>query len=201
MAENTRNYQRELDAVIAELDCIPRLVLHSCCAPCSSYVLMYLSQFFDIGVIYFNPNIAPRAEYEKRRDEQIRFIHEATFPHTVSIIDSAYEPERFDAFAERLSDAPECGERCVRCYELRLRAAADAALTLGAQYFATTLTLSPHKPAAVINEIGERISRAVGVAYLPSDFKKRGGYQRSIELSREFSLYRQNYCGCKYSRR
>lgn len=197
-----RNYQKELENIIEENQKngkVPRLFLHSCCAPCSSYVLEYLSQYFEITVYYYNPNIFPAEEYEKRVEEERKLIEAMNFVHPVDLIAAPYEPESFYQIAKGYEKEPEGGERCVRCYELRLREAARLAASLGYDYFTTTLTISPLKRADKLNEIGERLAEEYGVACLPSDFKKRNGYKRSIELSKEYGLYRQDYCGCVYS--
>lgn len=199
---NQRNYQKELDRILAECQAeakVPRLFLHSCCAPCSSYVLEYLSQYFEITVYYYNPNIFPAEEYEKRVEEERKLIEAMNFVHPVDLIAAPYEPESFYQIAKGYEKEPEGGERCVRCYELRLKEAARLAASLGYDYFTTTLTISPLKRADKLNEIGERLAEEYGVACLPSDFKKRNGYKRSIELSKEYGLYRQDYCGCVYS--
>lgn len=196
------NYQKELEHLIGSLEQegkVPRLLLHSCCAPCSSYVLEYLSQYFEITVFYYNPNIYPESEYSKRILEQQRLIGELPAKHPVSFIAGPYEKERFYEMARGLEDVKEGGERCMRCYELRLREAAGLARDGGYDYFTTTLSISPMKNAQKLNEIGQRLGQEYGVAYLLSDFKKKNGYRRSIELSKEYGLYRQDYCGCVYS--
>ena len=201
---NRRNYQRELEAVIKENESksrVPRLLLHSCCAPCSSYVLEYLSDYFEITVFYYNPNISPAEEYEKRAAEQQHLIRELPAKHPITLVVGAYEPERFYAVSRGLETVPEGGERCFRCYRLRLEAAAKMAVEGGFDYFATTLTISPLKNAGKLNEIGEELSQIYKVEHLPSDFKKKNGYRRSVELSAEYGLYRQNYCGCVFSKR
>ena len=198
-----RNYQKELDKIIEKIgDKAPRLFLHSCCAPCSSYVLEYLRQYFRITVFYYNPNITEDAEYRKRVEEQKRLIaaYNETHGYPIEIIEGDYEPECFFEMAKGLEDCPEGGERCFACYELRLRETAKRASAGAYDYFTTTLSISPLKNAVKLNEIGERLAEEYYVNWLPSDFKKRGGYQRSIELSKEYDLYRQNYCGCVYSR-
>ncbi len=198
-----RNFQKELDEIIEQniaAGAVPKLLLHSCCAPCSSYVLEYLSRYFSITVLYYNPNISSREEYALRFAEQKRLIDEMTFENPVSLVEGEYDPETFYVLGKGLEDCPERGERCHRCYRLRLEYTAKVAKDVGADYFATTLTLSPLKDASVLNAIGEELSGKYNVSYLPSDFKKRGGYQRSIELSREHSLYRQDFCGCIYSK-
>ena len=185
-----RNYQKEMEKVIGcleEEEKVPKLLLHSCCAPCSSYVLEYLSQYFEITVFYYNPNIFPEEEFYKRIREQERLIREM---HA-----------KYYAMAKGLEQVPEGGERCFKCYELRLREAAKVAAAGGFDYFTTTLSISPLKNAAKLNEIGERLAAEYQVAYLPSDFKKKNGYKRSTELSREYGLYRQDYCGCIFSKK
>ena len=195
------NYQLKLDEILKQLgSAVPSLMLHSCCAPCSSYVLEYLSRYFSITVLYYNPNISPIEEYEHRKSEQIRLIREGTWSNHVDILDCDWDRESFDNIANGLEEVPEGGIRCFKCYELRLRAAAEAAKQHNYDYFTTTLTISPLKNAQIINEIGLRLEDEYGIKYLPSDFKKRNGYKRSIELSAQYGLYRQNYCGCIYSK-
>ena len=201
---NQRNYQKELNGTIEKLveaGRTPRLLLHSCCAPCSSYVLEYLSEYFSVTVFYYNPNIFPAEEYEKRVKEQEALILRLPAKHRISFLEGPYEQERFYEMAKGLELEPEGGERCFRCYHLRLLEAAQMARAGGFDYFTTTLSISPLKDAGKLNEIGEKLAREYGVAYLNSDFKKRDGYKRSIELSREYGLYRQDYCGCVYSLR
>lgn len=201
---NKINYQKRLDNIIENNkreDLLPSLLLHSCCAPCSSYTIEYLSSYFKISVLYYNPNISPREEYEKRKAEQIRLIKSLPVKNAVSFVDCDYDCNEFFEIARGYENCREGGERCFRCYELRLRKAAEEAEKGGCDYFCTTLSISPLKNAQKINEIGERLSEKYGVLWLPSDFKKREGYKRSIELSKEYSLYRQNFCGCVYSRR
>lgn len=254
-----RNYQKELDQILealtskeqeaqrgtdrAERSEPPRLLLHSCCAPCSSYVLEYLRQYFRITVFYYNPNITEDAEYHKRVAEQKRLIEaynerltdevnknrgregltdagtsqvsvwrmcgenaadvsdgKAPGGYSIRVVEGDYVPAHFYEIAKGLEQCPEGGERCFACYALRLRETARRAQAGGFDYFTTTLSISPLKNAAKLNEIGERLAGEYGVPWLPSDFKKKGGYQRSIELSKEYELYRQNYCGCVYSR-
>ncbi len=180
---------------------VPALFLHSCCAPCSSYVFEYLSEYFDITDFYYNPNIYPPEEYEKRVREIKRLIEEQPHKHEVAFVEGKYDPERFFEIAKGLEKCPEGGERCAKCFELRLRETAKEAKERGFDLVTTSLTISPLKNAALLNEIGERVCREEGVTWLPSDFKKRGGYQRSIELSKEYGLYRQVYCGCVFSNR
>ena len=199
---NRINYQKELDKVIESLsqqEKIPTLLLHSCCAPCSSYVLEYLSNYFGITVFYYNPNIYPDEEYEMRVREQQRFIREFPAKHPIDFIEGAYDKERFYEMARGLEAVPEGGQRCFQCYELRLREAGELAKARDFDYFTTTLSISPMKNAEKLNEIGLRLAEELGVSYLCSDFKKRNGYKRSTELSREYGMYRQDYCGCVYS--
>ena len=201
---NKRNYQRELEQLIEKLqkeERVPRLLLHSCCAPCSSYVLEYLSQYFEITVFYYNPNIYPPKEYEKRVVEQERFIEALPAKHKISFLDGPYETERFYEMARGLELVPEGGERCFRCYRLRLEETAQMARAGKFDYFTTTLSISPLKNAGKLNEIGGQLGEAYGVPYLFSDFKKKNGYKRSVELSAEYGMYRQDYCGCIYSMR
>lgn len=199
---NRINYQKELDKVIESLsqqEKVPTLLLHSCCAPCSSYVLEYLSNYFGITVFYYNPNIYPDEEYEMRVREQQRFIRAFPAKHPIDFIEGAYDKERFYEMARGLEAVPEGGQRCFQCYELRLREAGELAKARGFDYFTTTLSISPMKNAEKLNEIGLRLAEELGVSYLCSDFKKRNGYKRSTELSREYGMYRQDYCGCVFS--
>lgn len=196
------NYQKELEKLIERLrkeGKVPRLLLHSCCAPCSSYVLEYLSNYFEITVFYYNPNIFPESEYTKRILEQQTLIGDMTMKHPVSFIAGNYDRERFYEIAKGLEYLKEGGERCFKCYELRLEEAARIARDGEFDYFATTLSISPLKNADKLNVIGMEVGKKYGVSYLQSDFKKKNGYKRSIELSREYGLYRQDYCGCEYS--
>lgn len=198
------NYQKKLEKTLDEIregKDVPRLLLHSCCAPCSSYVLEYLTEFFDISVFYFNPNIYPENEYEFRINEQLRLIKSISRVHNIELIEGDYHPEEFFDIAKGYESCPEGGDRCRRCYKLRLEKAAAVAREKGMDYFTTTLTISPLKNSAVINDLGVKLSEEYGVKYLESDFKKREGYKRSLELSKEYNLYRQNYCGCIYSLR
>ncbi len=216
---NIRNYQKELDKLIDGLqkqDKVPTLFLHSCCAPCSSYVLEYLRQYFKITVLYYNPNISAEPEYVKRVEEQKRLIaaYNAQISdgranlvdgtlvqvYPIDIVEGDYIPQEFYEIAKGLEQCPEGGERCFACYELRLKKTARLAAERGFDYFATTLTISPLKNAPKLNELGEQLAAEYGVAWLPSDFKKKNGYKRSIELSAEYDLYRQDYCGCIYSK-
>ncbi len=200
---NKRNYQKELEQLIANSEKngqVPTLLLHSCCAPCSSYVLEYLSEYFRITVLFYNPNISSEEEYILRLQEQKRLIESLPAKYPISLIEGEYEPREFYDISKGLEKSPERGERCRKCYRLRLEYTAKIAKNTGADYFATTLTLSPLKDAKALNDIGEELSKVYDTAYLSSDFKKKGGYLRSIELSREYNLYRQNFCGCIYSK-
>lgn len=226
--KNQPNYQKELDGLLERLDKeravgdpVPTLFLHSCCAPCSSYVLKYLREYFQITVFYYNPNISMQEEYRKRVEEQKRLIaayneeakrqaagsrnaegKESTgrVPYPIDIVEGDYKPEDFLKLTNEYADCPEGGERCFLCYELRLRRTAEEAKKGGFDHFCTTLSISPLKNAAKINEIGSRLEKEIGVKWLPSDFKKKDGYKQSVELSHAYGLYRQDYCGCAYSK-
>lgn len=204
---NKINYQKQLDRTLEQLTVAggvaPRLLLHSCCAPCSSYVLEYLSEYFQITVLYYNPNIFPKEEYQYRIEEQKRLIQEMNdsgIANKISFLSTDYKPERFYEAVKGHEQDREGGKRCFLCYELRLREAAKYAAEGRYDYFTTTLSISPLKNAEKLNETGRRISEETGIAYLYSDFKKRNGYKRSVELSERYQLYRQDYCGCIYSR-
>lgn len=197
------NYQLKLEEIIKEnLDknYIPTLLLHSCCAPCSSYCLEYLSNFFKITIFYYNPNITDKSEYIKRVEEQKRLIKELPQKYPINFIEGNYDPKSFINISKGLENEPERGKRCYKCYELRLRETALIAKNKNYDYFATTLTLSPYKKSDWVNEIGDELQNEYSVNYLYSDFKKKNGYKRSIELSKIYNLYRQNYCGCIYSK-
>lgn len=196
------NYQSKLDDIIKENlkeAKVPSLLLHSCCAPCSSYVIEYLSNYFKITVFYYNPNIYPEKEYIKRVEEEKNFIFRFKTKYKVDFIEGNYDTEKFYSSVKGFENEREGGERCFRCYELRLMESAIIAKDKGYDYFTTTLSISPYKNAQKLNEIGERLSNEYGVKYLYSDFKKKNGYKRSIELSKEYNLYRQDYCGCIFS--
>lgn len=201
---NKVNYSKELDKLIANNQKegkIPTLLLHSCCAPCSSYVLKFLSNYFKITLLYYNPNIFPPEEYSKRVAEQKRLIDEMDFVNDVEFVEGRYVPDEFFEMAKGYEKEPEGGARCFLCYELRMREAAILAQKGGFDYFTTTLSISPLKNADKLNEIGEKLSKEYGVKHLPSDFKKKEGYKQSVELSKEYGLYRQDFCGCVYSRK
>ncbi len=199
---NVENYGKLLEQKLGELEKkgkVTSLLLHACCAPCSSYVLEYLAGHFDITVFYYNPNISPRSEYDQRVAELVRLIGEMPAARKVKFLEGAYEPGKFAEMSKGLEEVPEGGERCFRCYRLRLEETAKMAAEQRFDFFTTTLSISPLKNAAKLNEIGAELGAEYGVEYLFSDFKKKGGYQRSIELSREYGLYRQDYCGCVFS--
>lgn len=191
------NYQKALDAITSRLTDKPRLLLQSCCGPCSTYVLSYLKQYFDITLLYYNPNIQPRAEYDLRLENQRKVL--SAMPE-VHILECAYDGDAYTAAVRGLEGEPEGGERCTACFRLRLEETARQAAAHGFDYFCTTLTVSPHKDAQRINTIGRELGERYGVTWLPSDFKKREGYKQSITLSKELDLYRQDYCGCLYSK-
>lgn len=196
------NYQLQTDRVIESVlngETGKKLLLHACCAPCSSYVLEYLNKFFDITVFFCNPNITDYGEYVKRRDELYRLCKIAPFCEGVRIAEDSITSQRYLEYVSGLENEPEGGARCEKCFEFRLSRTAEYAAANGFDMFATTLTVSPHKNADVINGIGEKEAKRCGVSYLPSDFKKRGGYQRSTVLSKEYGIYRQRYCGCVFS--
>ena len=200
---NAVNYQKELDKILSEIkgsEKLPKLLVHSCCAPCSSYVLEYLNPYFKITVLYYNPNISPVEEYERRKAEQIRLINEGDWKNPIDIMDCDYEGDKYTAAVKGLENEPEGGARCRVCFGVRLDKAARLARANDFDYFVTTLSISPLKDARLLNEVGNKLGEMYGVKYLPSDFKKREGYKRSIELSRKYNLYRQNFCGCKYSK-
>lgn len=198
-----RNYQIELEKELDRSTQKRRLLLHACCAPCSSYVLEYLTRYFDITVYFYNPNITSAEEYQKRLNELLRLIDVMPHENKIEVVDGDYEPARFLALSSGLEELPEGGARCFSCYRLRLERTAEyfAAHREDFDYFATTLTVSPHKNAEKLNEIGFELAEKYSLNWLPSDFKKREGYKRSIELSRLYGLYRQDYCGCEFSRR
>lgn len=199
----SRNYAKELERLIQKLQQegkVPRLLLHACCAPCSSAVLKYLSQYFAITLLYYNPNIAPLEEYQKREAELRRLVSQMKFTHPVELLPCQYDGQAFVQAARGLEGEPEGGKRCEACFRLRLRYAAQEAARLRFDYYTTTLSISPMKNAPLLNQLGEEIGREFGVAHLPSDFKKKDGYKRSVQLSKEYDLYRQDYCGCAFSK-
>ena len=196
------NYAKELEKTINEITTtnkIPKLLLHSCCAPCSSHVIETLNPYFDITILYYNPNIEPYTEYLKRKEEEIRFIQEFPHQNKLNIIDCDYDNDIFHETIKGLENIPEGGARCFKCYFLRLSKTAQIASKNNFDYFGTTLTVSPYKNSGKLNEFGLYLSEKYNIKYLLSDFKKKNGYKRSIELSKIYNLYRQNYCGCIYS--
>ena len=218
--ENKINYSRQTQKIIEQIETrnsrAPRLLLHSCCAPCSSYCMEYLREFFQLTVFYYNPNITISEEYQKRLAEEKRLIeaynrqveeqdfsgmHSTPGAHRIEILEAPYDPDNWFQSVRGMEECPEGGDRCTVCFETRLEKSARAAAEGGFDFFTTTLTISPLKDAQRLNAIGQRMAEKYGVTWLPSDFKKKDGYKRSIELSREFDLYRQNYCGCVFSRK
>lgn len=197
-----QNYQLMLEETIQEIteaNKVPKLLLHSCCAPCSSYCLEYLSDYFEITVFYYNPNIYPDEEYFHRAREQQAFIERFPAKHPISFVEGDFDKERFFQSVKGLENEPERGARCNVCFELRLGEAASMARQMNMDYFTTTLSISPMKDAALLNDIGSKMEEKYGVKYLHSDFKKKNGYKRSCELSQEYGMYRQDYCGCVFS--
>lgn len=194
------NYQKVLDETLKNING-QTLLLHSCCAPCSSYVLEYLSNYFKITVFYYNPNISPKEEYEKRKEEQKQLISKLDSKYKISFIEGDYDNNKYEELIEGLKEEKEGGTRCFKCYNLRLEKTAKLAKFKNFDYFGTTLTVSPYKNSKKLNEIGKMLQSKYNIKYLFSDFKKKNGYKRSIELSKEYNLYRQNYCGCIYSKR
>lgn len=200
---NNINYQKILDKELEKIQAngtTPTLLLHSCCAPCSSYVIEYLSKYYKITVFYYNPNISPDEEYRYRANEQKRLIESMPLENKVEFLEGEYNPDDFFEACKGLENEPEGGARCVKCFNLRLSKTGEVAKQGGYDYFTTTLTISPLKNAQLINNIGKALSDKYGVPYLQSDFKKKNGYKRSIILSKEYNLYRQNYCGCVFSK-
>lgn len=200
---NNINYQKILDKELEKIKSegtTPTLLLHSCCAPCSSYVIEYLSKYFKITVFYYNPNISPDNEYRYRADEQKRLIESMPLENPVEFLEGEYNPADFFEASKGLENEPEGGARCAKCFNLRLSKTAETAQQGNYDYFTTTLTISPLKNAQLINNIGKELSKKYNVPYLLSDFKKKNGYKRSIVLSNEYNLYRQNYCGCVFSK-
>ncbi len=197
------NFSKELDKTIENImasDKTPSLLMHSCCAPCSSYCLEYLSDFFDITVLYYNPNIFPKEEYEYRISEQERLINNLPVKNKIKFISTEYTPNDFHNKIKGFEKEPEGGKRCEECFKIRLEYTANLAKEMGFDYFVTTLSISPLKNSKLLNKIGLEIEKKYGVKYLLSDFKKKNGYKRSVELSKIYELYRQDYCGCIYSK-
>ena len=202
MTQNV-NYQKKLDKIISEIsekNITPTLLLHSCCAPCSSYVLTYLAEYFKITVFYYNPNIYPESEYAYRVNEVKRLIEELSVKNKISFIEGEYNPDLFFETVKGLENEKEGGERCFKCYDMRIKEASEIAKKNGFDYYTTTLSISPHKNAEKLNEIGEKYADE-NTRHLPSDFKKKNGFKESVRLSEKYNLYRQNYCGCVFSKR
>lgn len=194
------NYQKDLDRIIRNRGkAVPRVLLHSCCGPCSSSVLEYLTEFFEVTLLWYNPNIYPETEFERRFQAQVRLIEAMGLTERVSIMAQAWKSHDYYERIKGLEDEPEGGRRCTECFRLRLLECARLAKQYGFDYFCTTLTVSRHKDAVRINRLGEEIAALTGVSWLPSDFKKRGGENRSTELAEKFGIYRQLYCGCEFS--
>lgn len=194
------NYQKRLDKLLESIEGTPTLLLHSCCAPCSSYCIEYLAQYFRITLLYYNPNISPAEEFAKRAAELERLVREMPLENPVEIVIDRYDPAEFLNAVKGLENIPEGGERCFKCYRLRLERAAQYAAEGGFDYFCSTLSISPRKNCAKLNDIGEELSGIYSVKHLPNDFKKRNGFKRSVELSEQYGLYRQDYCGCAFSK-
>ena len=192
--------KKELE-IIKNNNIVPNILLHSCCAPCSSYVIEYLTNYFNITILYYNPNISPYEEYLKRKKEQIKLINTIPTKNKINILDCDYNNNLYEEQIKGLEQEPEKGARCPICFNLRLEYTAKKSKENNYDYFGTTLTVSPYKNSALINSIGEELSKKYNIKWLYSDFKKNNGYKRSIELSKEYNLYRQNYCGCIYSKR
>ena len=193
------NYHKICKEILTNLNYTPKILLHSCCAPCSSQVITLLTEYFDITILYYNPNIYPKDEYIKRKEEQIKLINEIEHKKKIDIIDCDYENNIYENTIKGLENEPEGGKRCQQCFILRLEKTAQIAKKLNYNYFSTTLTVSPHKNSTIINNIGYELEKKYNIKWLPSDYKKEEGYKKSIELSKKYNLYRQDYCGCKYS--
>ncbi len=197
--EEKINYQNKLNCLIKTLDYKPKLLLHSCCGPCSTQVIDFLKDYFDITILYYNPNIEPFTEYIHRKNEQLRFLEEYN-KAKINFLDCDYDNISFKEMAKGLEQVKEGGARCNKCFYLRIKKTALLAKELDFEFFGTTLTVSPYKNSQIINQIGEKVSKELDVKYIYGDFKKNDGYKKSIELSKEYNLYRQNYCGCLYGR-
>ena len=194
------NYSVECEKILNNIKGKKKLLLHSCCAPCSSYVISYLTEYFEITILYYNPNIYPYEEYIKRKNEQIKLIHEIKTKNSINIIDCDYDNELYNNLIQGLEKEPERGNRCTICYQMRMEKTASIAKENKYDYFCTTLSVSPYKNSNLINQIGKNLEEKYKVNWLYSDFKKKDGYKKSIELSKKYNLYRQNYCGCIYSK-
>jgi len=203
LASDTMNYQKRLEEILKKIessDRIPKLLLHACCAPCSSYVLEYLSNYFEITVYYYNPNIHPETEYSRRINELKNFIKEYKTKNKVYLVEENYDPKEYFNQIKGLEDLGERSKRCYNCYKFRMEKAVEYSKNNSFDYFTTTLSISPYKNSDWINEIGSMLENKYNIKYLYADFKKKNGYKRSLELSKEYGLYRQDYCGCVYSR-
>lgn len=198
---NKINYQKKLDQLLESIEGTPKLLLHSCCGPCSSYILEYLTEYFEIFLLYYNPNIYPEKEYWRRLEEQKDVIEKIEKTNPIHMIEGEFGPKDFYDSVKGLEDSGEGSERCFSCYRFRLEEAAKKGKEKGCDYFTTTLSISPYKNASKLNEIGQVMEEKYNIKYLYSDFKKKGGYQRSLELSRDYDLYRQDYCGCVFSKK
>jgi len=197
------NYQKLLESeleIIKKKNIVPNILLHSCCAPCSSYVIEYLNSYFNITILYYNPNISPKEEYDKRKEEQIKLINTIPTKNKINILDCDYDSDLYQETIKGLEREPERGNRCTKCFNLRLDKTAKLASINNYDYFGTTLTVSPYKNSELLNKIGLSLEKKYNIKWLYSDFKKNNGYKRSIELSKKYNLYRQNYCGCIYSK-
>lgn len=194
------NYSNKCEDILNNIDKREKLLLHSCCAPCSSYVITYLTNYFDITILYYNPNISPYEEYIKRKNEQIKLITEMHTQNNINIIDCDYDNEIYNKLIQGLEDEPERGNRCTICYKMRMEKTASIAKLNEYDYFCTTLSVSPYKNSNLINQLGEELEKKYNIKWLYSDFKKKDGYKKSIELSKKYNLYRQDYCGCIYSK-
>lgn len=195
---NPPKLQQQLDTLLPTIQG-KTVLLHSCCGPCSSYVMEYLALYVNLIVFFYNPNIAPAEEYEHRKQEQIKLIKQMKFPYSVTFLESEYNPAYFFSSVKGLEQEPEGGKRCDVCFRIRLEETAKMAIQQNADFFATTLSVSPHKNSLLLEEISQKITQTYQIPHLPADFKKKGGYQRSLQLSKEYDLYRQNYCGCPFS--
>ena len=193
------NYQTKLEELVKTFTNKPTLLLHSCCGPCSTQVIDFLKDYFEITIFYYNPNIEPLEEYHHRKNEQIRFLNEYK-EAKINFLDCDYDHESFQEIAKGLENIPEGGARCNKCFYLRMKKTASKACELGFSYFGTTLTVSPHKNSEIINEIGKHISKELNIDYIYGDFKKKDGYKKSVEFSKIYNLYRQDYCGCLYGK-
>ncbi len=198
-----QNFQKQLDIILEQMhsDKLPTMLLHSCCGPCSTYVLSYLAKHFDITVYFYNPNIMPEAEYKLRLEAQIKVLDKLNPPHKIKLIEAPYEPQEFLDIAKGLEHEPERGKRCKKCMELRIKETAEFAAKNKFDYFCTTLSVSPHKDAVLLNSLSEKYAKKFEINTIPADFKKNNGFLESIRLSKEFEIYRQDYCGCLFSKK